>query len=187
MKPFFRFSLILILALSTISAIGQTTPQQALNALQEGALVVKLIIPEKKIEMLLKQNNKEEAIRVEEETTVINQALITAFTSTYTYGQVYFVYSSEMHFIAEGDPGVMFDKNGEFATAYPKDWLYIELSESPERGIDGFVVRDRNSDVVPKPFPYFVSEWDAFHINKKTYPAMIEEWQKQLKKLGKRL
>jgi len=155
--------------------------------LKEDALVVKLIIPEKRIEMLLKQNKKEEALKLEEETTALNQELITAFSTAYTYGPMYFIYSTNMRVFVEGDPGVLFDKQGEFATAYPKNWLFIELSDSPELNIDGFVVRDRNNDALTKPFPYFTSQWGAFRLSKKSFYAMLEEWQRRLKKLENHL
>jgi hypothetical protein len=187
MKSLYQTCLIFILAIASAPSFGQVTANEAIKTLKEGALVVKLIIPEKRIEMLLKQNNKEEAIRLEEATAALNQELITAFSNAYTYGPLYFVYSSDMHLLVEGDPGVLFDKQGEFATAYPKDWLYIELSESPELNIDGFVVRDRNNDALTKPFPYFTSQWGFLRLSKKSFVAMIEEWQNRLRKVENRL
>ncbi len=187
MKSFSRALLILNLAFASTAAYGQISAEEAIRTLKEGALVLKLIVPEKKIEMLLKQNKKEEAIKLEEETAALNQELITAFSTAYTYGQLYFVYSSDMHLLVEGDPGVLFDKQGQFATAFPKDWLFIELSDSPELSIDGFVVRDRNNDALTKPFPYFTSQWGAFRLSKKSFYAMLEQWQKRVRKVENRL
>lgn len=187
MKLFTSLMLSALVLLSSLSLKAQASAAQALRALQEGALVVKLIVPEKHIEALLKQDRKEEAIKVEEAAEAINNALITAFSSNYTYGQLYFVFTPDIYLLADGDPGVLFDRNGNFATAFPKDWLYIELTESPERGIDGFVVRNRNNDAVLKPFPYFITEWDMFHIKKRSFASMIFDWQKKVKKLEQRL
>jgi hypothetical protein len=89
--------------------------------------------------------------------------------------------------LADGDPAVLFDKEGKPAHEIPADYLFVELGESLGRSIDGFVVRDRNNDQLAKPFPYFVSQWDFFHIKKITFPRMIEKWEKQLNDYYKRV
>ena len=173
---------LLILVLS-FNAYAQTEPEVAIKQLKEGALIVKLIVQEKKVEQLLKANKKELALQVQEEEKKQNEAIIQSFSSTYTFSPLYFIYSNDMGKLADGDASVLFDINGQPARKIPDSYIFVEFSESPVRGIDGLLVRDAKSYILNKPFPYFLSEWDFFHINKIPYPTLIAKWQKNTQKL----
>ena len=166
---------------------AQTEASTAMQQLKEGALIVKLIVPQKKLDALLSSNKKEEMIALEEETKMRHEQIIQAFETTYTFSKVYFILTPDIGKLADGDPTVLFDTKGHSADQIPPSWLYIELSESPKRGIDGFVVRDSEHFVLTKPFPYFVSQWDFLHINKRTYIEMLAIWQKKLEHLASKL
>jgi hypothetical protein len=175
-----HFIATLLLFSIAFSSSAQTDAEDAILQLKQGTLIVKLIKQQKKIDMLLKQGKKEEAIAYEKEEKFENESLIQSFSRNYSFSKILFVYNTDMGKLAEGDPTVLFDKDGKSANKIPADYLFVELGESLGRSIDGFVVRDRNNDQLAKPFPYFVSHWDFFHIKKVSFPQMIEKWEKQL-------
>lgn len=184
MKNYF----LLIIALSVaLSGTAQTSAEDALNILRNHTLIVKLIVPEKKMEALLKANKKEEMLAVQKETERLHENLIQAFSTTYTFGKVAFIYSTEMYRLAEGDASALFDAQGSPLEKLPTTWLFIELSESPQRSINGFVVRDKEHYVLSPPFPYFVSQWGFLHLSTRSFPSMIIEWQDKLNRFALRL
>lgn len=173
------FSALAIVLFST-SLLGQTEATEAIYQLKEGTLIVKLIKHQKKIDMLLKQGKKEEAIAHEKEEKKRNESLIQAFSTNYSFSKLLFVYSTDMGKLADGDPTVLFDRDGAPANAIPTNFLFLELGETLNTGVDGFVIRDRHNDQLTQPFPYFVSQWDFLHINKLSFPKMIGKWEKKL-------
>ena len=182
-----QFKLILLVLLFPFMTIGQTDAATAIKILKEHALIVKLIVPQKKMEALLKANKKEEMLAVEKETKMRHESLIQAFSATYTYGKVYFIYTTDMGKLANGDASVLFDKDGNKLSSIPESWLYIELGESPERSINGFIVRDSEHYILTKPFPYFTTQWGFMHLSKRTFPEMVTDWQQKLIRLEARL
>ena len=178
LRALFLFALLL----PTVGT-AQTDAKTALTILKEHALVVKLIVPQKKMEALLKANKKEEMLAVERETKMRHENLIQAFSTTYTFGPVYFIYTTNLGKLADGDPSVLFDKNGNSLKQIPTSWLFIELSESPDRGVNGFIVRDSAHYILTKPFPYFISQWGFLHLSTRTFPEMIATWQEKLQAL----
>jgi hypothetical protein len=175
----YLFTPIFLIA-ATLAAFGQIRAEDAIFDLKEGTLIVKLITQQKKIDMLLKQGKKEEAIACEKEERIQNENLMQAFSASYTFSDLLFIYATDMGKLADGDPSVLFDREGNPAAAIPEKYLFLELGESLGRNIDGFVVRDRNNDQLAKPFPYFVSRWGFLHLSKKSFPSMIGGWEKQL-------
>ncbi len=175
-----RYFVFILAFVFSINVSGQTSAQEAILQLKEGTLIVKLIEQQKKIDMLLKAGKKEEAIAFEEEQKRQNENLIQAFSTNYTFSRVLFIYSYNMGKLADGDPSVLFTSEGKGVADVPPIYLFIELSESPEQGVDGFVVRDRNNDHLNKPFPYFVSQYDLFHLSRLSFPKMIKKWEKKL-------
>ena len=185
MKKHLKF--ILLALIFPLITMGQTDAASAIKILKDHALIVKLIIPQKKMEALLNANKKEEMLAVEKETKMRHESLIQAFSTTYTYGKVYFIYTTDMGKLADGDASVLFDTDGNKATSIPESWLFIELSESPERGVNGFIVRDSQHYILAKPFPYFITQWGFLHLSKRTFPEMVADWQNKLIKLDARL
>ena len=180
------FSALAIVLFST-SLLGQTDATEAIYQLKEGTLIVKLIRQQKKIDMLLKQGKKEEAIAYEKEEKKRNESLIQAFSTNYSFSKLLFIYATDMGKLADGDPTVLFDRDGIPANEIPANFLFIELGETLKTGVDGFIVRDRHNDQLTKPFPYFVSEWDFFHLNKLSFPKMIGKWEKKLNQFYSRV
>ena len=153
---------LLLLAIMSAPAFAQSTSQQAILDLKEGYLVVNLIVPQRKIDALNDKGKTKEAEAVQAQTKKINDSVIDAFSSTYTFSKMLFVYSTDLQAFNGGDASVLFDKAGEAPGQVPTKFLYVEYGETPKRGINGFIVKDKNREIIKKDFfPYFISEYQG--------------------------
>lgn len=170
----------LLFTVISLFATAQVDAEEAILQLKDGTLIVKLIKQQKKIDMLLKQGKKEEAIAFEKEEDIRNESLIQSFSANYTFSKLLFIYNTDMGKLADGDPTVLFDKEGKAANEIPAKYLFIELGETLITSNDGFIVRDRNNDVLKKPFPYFTRQRGFLNLFIVPFPKMISNWEKKL-------
>ena len=170
-----------VFALSlSLFAQGTTEPKKAILELKDGAMVVNLIHPTKKIEGLLNSGQKEESIALEEESNRDHQELIRAFEQNYSFSNLLFVYSYDMGKLADGDASVLFSAAGNAQSILPKHIYFVELTKTKEQSLNGFVVKDKNRDPLTKPFPYFVSLYKFLRFKERTYVDMTNELNRRL-------
>lgn len=182
MRP---IKLLLIFALFVginIQLMAQISAETAINQLKNGALIVKLIVPEKKMAILESQGKTTELAELKAETEKVNDSLIAAFSKHYHFSTLYFLYSNNLRAFLSDSAGVLFTKTGEVATQMPKSWLYLSLTELPDVGTDGFVITDAEFNILRKPFPYFVSQYKGLHTSKFAFADMIDIWQGKLER-----
>ena len=168
----------LIFAFSLSSLQAQSSSQQAIIDLKEGYLIVNLIVPQHKIDALIEKGKEQEASELTAETKVINDSVVDAFKSKYTFSKMLFIYSIDLKKFRNGDPSVLFDLNDSARTKMPEKYLFVEYGETPKRNINGLIVKDKNREIIKKDyFPYFISEYygaDSFEfmvnkLNKKFF------------------
>jgi hypothetical protein len=159
---------------------AQTSPEQAIKELKEHTLIVNLIYPDRQIEALLKSNQKEKAKELELEAKIENDALIMAFKEHYKFGKCLFIYNTGISAMMDGDASVLFDVNGIKQTSIPEIYYWSEINLTPEKSQRGLLILDRHRDILTKPFPYFVSQWDFLHIKKLPVPEMVKQLDKNL-------
>lgn len=152
----------------------------AIKELKNGAIVVNLIHPTKKIEALLASGRKEESIALQESVMQDHKDLINAFTQNYSFSKLLFVYSTDMGKLADGDASVLFSASGNAQSSLPETIYFVELAKTEEQSLNGLVVKDKNRDPLAKPFPYFVSQYAFLRIKKRTYNDMTEELNRRL-------
>jgi len=166
--------LAVLLSLSAIlNAQGSAEAKEAITLLKGGALIVNLIQPQKKIEALLADGRKEEAMQIQSQAETEHQSLINAFANNYSFSKVLFVYSSDVGRFTEGDPTALFNTDGTNETGMPEHYYYVELTQTVGRGLTGFVVKKPNRDELTKPFPYFVSRYEFFNLKELSFVEMV--------------
>lgn len=171
-----------LLLSSIVYAQSITNPSTAILELKNGALVVNLIYPTKKIDALLESGQKEESIALEAEVAKDHEQLINAFLQNYNFSQLLFVYSYNMGKLADGDASVLFSASGNAQSLMPANIYFVELTKTKGQSLNGFVVKDKNRDPLAKPFPYFVSMYKFLQIRKRTYVSMVTELNARLLK-----
>lgn len=178
MKNTFGFCLILLLI--SFQSIAQKSNKQQIKDLHDGILFVNLIVPSYKIEALEGNGQKAEAQKVAAEANAINQKIIDAFAKNYSFSKVYYVYSYDTEKLAAGDGSVAFDKDNNKLTAVPSTFFVADFSGSPERDMEGLVLKDHNFTALQKPIPYFVSAWDFFHLKKLPESEIVARFNSKL-------
>ncbi len=178
MKKIF-FALLLILA-SEAQAQSTTDPKAAIKSLKNGTLIVNLIHPQRKIEALLQSGYKEDALALEAEVAKENQEIIIAFAENYNFSNLLFVYSYNVGRVADGDATALFSASGNAQSVLPSVYFFVELTESPEKKIKGFLVKDAQRDPLTKPFPYFVAQYEFLHLKKLSYAEMVKNLNDRL-------
>ena len=157
---------------STINA--QTPGKQAIIDLKEGYLIVKLCVPESRIKTLQKAGKSEEATTLKRQSEQINDSLITAFNTTYTFSNYLFLKSTDIAGFNKRDVSVLFDSTGSSPEVFPEKYLFIEFGETDNRKVDGLIVKDRNfNPITDDYFPHFMSVY--FGVT--SFSDMIEKLQ----------
>lgn len=162
------------------SAQSNLEPKVAIQLLKDGALVVNLIHPQKKIEALIKSGQKQEAIDLQAEAEADHQSIILAFTNNYTFSKLLFVHSYDIGRVADGDATALFNTAGNAEAELPKNYFYVEFGLSPEKSLNGLIIKDAARDPLSKPFPYFVSKYEFLGINELSYSEMVMNLNKRL-------
>lgn len=174
------FWLCLFLGLMAQNVTAQKTAEQQIVALKNGVLIVNLIVPQHKIDALNASGKKAEADKMMLDAERTNNNLISAFANYYTFGKVLFVYSFDIEKMTSGDGSVLFDAQNNRQTQVPGSFFVADLSGSPERNMEGLVLKDDTFTVLKKPFPYFISAWEIFHFKRLTEAEMVARLNKKL-------
>lgn len=172
--------LIFSFLISQTTLFAQVSPEVAIELLKNGAVVVNLIYPQKTFDSLIKNGRKEEAMALDAKTKEEHTELIDAFRYSFTFCQVLFVSSNDLGTLAGGDYSVLYDADNNPAPTMPSFFIFAEMGNSPNLGIEGLLARYDNRDYIPTPFPAFVKTWGFLHIKRKAKSTLISEWNEQL-------
>ncbi len=176
-----KIKILIVVLFATFMSKGQSTisPENAIAEIKEGTLIVNLIWPTKKIELLLKSGKKEESLALEKSIKQEHQQIINAFAANYHFGKVLFVRSTNLGDLADNNPTVLFSASGNSQSSMPNHYYLVEFSTTDGRSLTGFVVRDHLRDPLAKPFPYFVSYYKMFGLKKRSFVEMTIELDKR--------
>lgn len=170
-------NLIIIFLLIVSNSYGQKSRDKArtdIVALKNGALLVRLKTSELKINALKKQGKEKEAeeIRLDQET--VNKLIVEAFKANYTFCPVYFFYSNHSTKVKEGNyKGCIFDVNMKTDSSFSSNnYLIGEFEKSETTQLDAFYIKNKNFELLRKPFPYFIKQNKAL-VSSRSYDKLV--------------
>ena len=180
-KNYFSILIILLFFAPTMEAqiikgkSNKLRAKQAIIALHEGALVVRLKTKRNKIEKLQEslasdQLSEKDRKRLTkelqstiEENEKYNTELIAAFNNNYKFSAVYFMYdTSSVTLKIGGKSGFLLNKELKVdpQITITQDSFFVvyngELDATNSPGIEALIVMDSRFEVLPSPFPYYV-------------------------------
>ncbi len=176
---FFMF-LFLISAFSFAQATRETAQSQIVE-LKKGVLLVRLKTSENYINTLLRQGDKQgaEDARLQQEKE--NREIVAAFRDNFTFCKVYFFYSKYSDKIKSGKfKGYLLNTDFEQDTVYTgNDYLLGEFGESETTRLQGFIMKDKNSEQLKSPFPFLI-KLNRNGIIERSKPEIVQALNKDL-------
>ncbi len=149
--------------------------EQAIMALKDGALVLRLKTKRNKIEKIQElltkpdlNGNERKKLEKELETTIkerdeYNTATVAAFNNHYTFSAIYFMPDTSSVTLKKGQKsGIFYNDKLEIDpnVTITQDSFFIVykgvLDTSTRTGMEALIIMDRRFDIVPSPFPYYV-------------------------------
>lgn len=172
-----KYYSLLLAFLCSIATQSQNSADagKAIKEIKDGVIIVNLIHPQKKIEALYATGQEAEADKLEKKTKQRHKELMLAFEKNYTFSRLLFINSFDIEKLENGDPSVLFDAHNNTETDLPNTYYFVELGITSTQSLDGFVAKNAQRELLKKPFPYYINQWKALHIKKKTYMQMVIE------------
>lgn len=181
-----RAVFILLISVTCFGLSAQSkldSAQRDLKRLKNGALLVRLQENSRTIEALKKAGKNERAEEYRKKQYRENRATLLSFRETFDFCPVYFFYASDSDSIRYGKlEGVLFDVNREQVPAakVPRHYFTGEFAETPNLGIDGFIIMDRFMIPLEEPFPFYQREHAFLGLVTYSKAQILERLDKKL-------
>lgn len=164
--------------------------EQIMNLREDGALVVRLFLTKKKIELYRKYGEEKLANKLETKLALENSLIITGFAdSTFSFCPVYFIDTKDYGRVINGEKsGYFLNKNLEKDSTIimNEDYFFfverspvydqVNLDDSYKTSVtssapvvsDAFVIKDLNMNQLVKPFPFYKKIFFADNLKSNT-------------------
>mgnify|MGYP001545757323 CR=1 FL=1 len=144
-------------------------------------LLVRLKTSENYINTLLRQGDKQGADEARKKQEKENREIVAAFRDNFTFCKVYFFYSKYSEKVKSGKfRGYLLDTNFVQDTVYTgSDYLLGEFGESETTRLQGFIMKDKNSQQLKSPFPFLI-KLNRNGIIERSKPEIVQALNKEL-------
>ena len=160
-----------------------------IKTLKNNALLIRLRAYKRQIELANKTNNINLKNEIIKRRDANNREIMKAFQKRFNFCPVYFFYNSDTKKILKRNfNSVFLDSNLQKDTSIHFSLNKFFIGEISEASTDtsystdfsnyGIHIRDENLNIIPKPFPNFISGYFAF--SKKDYQDMVRLLNKKL-------
>lgn len=161
-------------------------PNQLVEQLANGTILVRLNTGEKQLELLEKMKLTKKLTALKKEIEEENIKIIDAFSEKLTYAsRVYFFKSSDSPKIkSKAFSGNLFDKNGNRINEEEKPigtYVIAEFAKTEEMGIPALVISDDQFNQLKPPFPYFVRTFESLPVFNRSYERTVELFDEKLR------
>lgn len=184
-----KFSLIFLIPAVLLSFMlsGQSGMEEArkqLNDLHEGVLLVRLKTNNASIEAMQKAGFDEKAELARQEQYEKNKETILSFSQAFDFAPVYFFYSDDSEAIRQGNlAGNVFGSDLKPVPAEElkgKPIFTGEFTETPNTGIEAFVVMGQDLIPLKSPFPFYQRKHVFFSLITLSQAKVVERYNEKL-------
>jgi hypothetical protein len=166
--------------------LGQSSKEVSVEHLQNlknGALLVRLPTAQNKIKSLLDIGLEKQANKVAREQQLENIKVFLAFKSAYDFSKVYFFYNLSSESIQNGNfKGHLLNENLEPDpnVDYSGPYYIAEFDVIQTTGLSALVIKDKNFNLLQKPFPYYAKQFDVFPLFRRSKLDVVKTLNKGL-------
>ena len=157
------------------------TAEEFVQQLRNSALLVRLQDKSVSISTLNEKGMQKEAAALAEEQRRENREILLSFSQTFDFCPVYFFYAKDSEAVRKGNlEGVVFNYNLEVVKPEFEKFYTAEFAETPDLGIDGFIVKNQNLLALDNDFPFFERRYVFFNLIERSKAEMIEAYNSKL-------
>lgn len=164
----------------------QNSLQRDLQTLSYGTLIVRLKDKSHQINLLRASNKAEEAAQLEEETNALNQEIMNAFHSFYTYGSVYFMKPDDSQKLIDGNwEDILMNENGSVVSVAPMQYMIADFNRDNAQSLLGLNIQEWNPNTESwehpaSPFPSFTAAYSTFSREERSFAQMVNMFNNEL-------
>ncbi|MCW3084381.1 MAG: hypothetical protein JWP12_1747 [Bacteroidetes bacterium] len=175
------FMFLLFISVSSFAQSTRETAQSQIVELKTGVLLVRLKTSENYINTLLRQGDKKGAEEARLQQEKENKEIVAAFRDNFTFCKVYFFYSRYSDKIKAGKvKGYIMNANFEKDTLYNgTDYLIGDFGESETTKLQGFIMKNKNSEQLKSPFPFLI-KLNRNGVIERSKPEIVQALNKEL-------
>jgi hypothetical protein len=176
-------SFFLLIPVMIFAQPSQNEVQEQLQYLKNGALFVRIPTAQNKIKALLDAGRETEATKVARSQQLENLKVYLAFKSAYDFSPVYFFYNLSSEAIKKGEfKGHLLNENLEPDSEidYSGNYYVAEFDVIQTTGLSALVVKDRNFNLLQKPFPYYAKTFDLLPFVRRSRLEVVKALNKGL-------
>ncbi|MES2629509.1 MAG: hypothetical protein V4616_11125 [Bacteroidota bacterium] len=169
----------------SVASLGDllNTGVNQVTFIKENGLFIRLRTNDRALEMLKKAGNEYAAKELEDKQNEVNQKILAAFASQFTFTRVYYFYSRDMDALRKGDFSKAKNLDGTPANYSKRNFYLVDpyVVETKANGSQstGYSLLDSASRTLRYPMPYgIIKRYGPIY---KTYPQLTWDWNQQFR------
>ncbi len=186
---FTLLTLALVLGFASHAQLDYDAGTQAISAVKEGILVVRLYNQTDELNYLQENGKTEEYNVLLQKVEANNRAIRQAFENEYNAGRVYFMNArNSSSLIRENWEGIFTDVQGNMVEVEVCPYVLVDISTSKNLGLVGlnaWIWTGEEWAHPSSPFPSFISRYGGFlGLKTRSYSEMVEIFNRRLGSRG---